>query len=78
MFADKQKQEKEKNMRKIIATSLCAAMIVTSLPVAGAASTVPATPTRTKGQPVYVDTTRVYPTGYNIKDNNYFKLRDIG
>lgn len=65
-------------MKKIIATSLCAAMIATSLPVAGAASTVPATPTRTKGQSVYVDTTRVYPTGYNIKDNNYFKLRDIG
>ncbi len=53
-------------------------MIATSLPVAGAASTVPATPTRTKGQSVYVDTTRVYPTGYNINDNNYFKLRDIG
>lgn len=65
-------------MKKIIATSLCAAMIATSLPVAGAASTVPATPTRTKGQSVYVDTTRVYPTGYNIKDNNYFKLRDVG
>lgn len=65
-------------MKKIIATSLCAAMIATSLPVAGAASTVPATPTRTKGQSVYVDTTHVYPTGYNIKDNNYFKLRDIG
>lgn len=65
-------------MKKIIATSLCAAMIATSLPVAGAASTVPATPTRTKGQSVYVDATRVYPTGYNIKDNNYFKLRDIG
>lgn len=65
-------------MKKIIATSLCAAMIATSLPVAGAASTVPATPTRTKGQSVYVDTTRVYPTGYNIADNNYFKLRDVG
>ena len=65
-------------MKKIIATSLCAAMIATSLPMAGAANTVPATPTRTKGQSVYVDTTRVYPTGYNIKDNNYFKLRDIG
>lgn len=65
-------------MKRFIATSLCAAMIATSLPVAGAASTVPATPTRTKGQSVYVDTTRVYPTGYNINDNNYFKLRDIG
>lgn len=65
-------------MKKIIATSLCTAMIATSLPVAGAASTVPATPTRTKGQSVYVDTTRVYPTGYNINDNNYFKLRDVG
>lgn len=65
-------------MKRFIATSLCAAMIATSLPVAGAASTVPATPTRTKGQSVYVNTTRVYPTGYNINDNNYFKLRDIG
>ena len=65
-------------MKRFIATSLCAAMIATSLPVAGAASTVPATPTRTKDQSVYVNTTRVYPTGYNIKDNNYFKLRDIG
>lgn len=45
---------------------------------AGAVADLPATPTRTKGQSVYVDTTRVYPTGYNIKDNNYFKLRDIG
>lgn len=65
-------------MKRFIATSLCAAMIATSLPVAGAASTVPATPTRTKGQSVYVNTTRAYPTGYNINDNNYFKLRDIG
>ena len=45
---------------------------------AGAVADLPATPTRTKGQSVYVDTTHVYPTGYNIKDNNYFKLRDIG
>ena len=25
-----------------------------------------------------MDDTRVYPTGYNIAGNNYFKLRDIG
>ena len=36
------------------------------------------TPTREKGQAVYVNDARVYPTGYNIADNNYFKLRDIG
>ena len=34
--------------------------------------------TRDKGQAVYVNDARVYPTGYNIADNNYFKLRDIG
>lgn len=37
-----------------------------------------AVPTRDKGQAVYVNDARVYPTGYNIADNNYFKLRDIG
>lgn len=45
---------------------------------AGAVADLPATPTRTKGQSVYVGNTRVYPTGYNIADNNYFKLRDLG
>ena len=45
---------------------------------AGAVADLPATPTRTRGQSVYVGNTRVYPTGYNIADNNYFKLRDLG
>ena len=64
--------------KNMIAATLSAAMVVGSVPFAGAASTVAAVPTRDKGQAVYVDDTRVYPTGYNIADNNYFKLRDIG
>ena len=66
-------------MKKTIITAICAAALtVSSLPAAGAASaTVTATPTRDLGQSVYVDDTRVYPTGYNIGGNNYFKLRDI-
>ena len=66
-------------MKKIIVTAICAAALtVSSLPAAGAVSaTVTATPTRNLGQSVYVDNTRVYPTGYNIGGNNYFKLRDI-
>ena len=66
-------------MKKTIVTAICAAALtVSSLPAAGAVSaTVPATPTRNLGQSVYVDNTRVYPTGYNIGGNNYFKLRDI-
>ena len=67
-------------MKKTIVTAICAAALtVSSLPTAGAVSaTVTATPTRNLGQSVYVDNTRVYPTGYNINDNNYFKLRDVG
>ena len=65
-------------MKKQI-TAVCAAAVMAGMMVsAGAANTVTATPTRDKGQTVYVDNTRVYPTGYNIADNNYFKLRDIG
>lgn len=66
-------------MKKTIVTAICAAALtVSSLPAAGAVSaTVTATPTRNLGQSVYVDNTRVYPTGYNIGGNNYFKLRDI-
>ena len=64
--------------KNMIAATLSAAMVVGSVPFAGAASTVAAVPTRDKGQAVYVDDTRVYPTGYNIANNNYFKLRDIG
>lgn len=65
-------------MKKQI-TAVCAAAVMAGMMVsAGAANAVTATPTRDKGQTVYVDNTRVYPTGYNIADNNYFKLRDIG
>lgn len=64
--------------KNIITAVLCGAMIAGTIPAAGAANTVTATPTRDMGQTVYVDGTRVYPTGYNIADNNYFKLRDIG
>ena len=64
--------------KRIFATAIAAAVIATSLPTAGAANALTAVPTRTKGQSVYVDNTRVYPTGYNINDNNYFKLRDVG
>ncbi len=64
----------KKRTTAVMALGLSAVMFAS----AGAVADLPATPTRTKGQSVYVDTTRVYPTGYNIKDNNYFKLRDVG
>ena len=64
--------------KRIFATAIAAAVIATSLPTAGAANALTVVPTRTKGQAVYVGSTRVYPTGYNINDNNYFKLRDVG
>lgn len=64
----------KKRTTAVMALGLSAVMFAS----AGAVADLPATPTRTKGQSVYVDTTRVYPTGYNINDNNYFKLRDIG
>lgn len=64
--------------KRIFATAIAAAVIATSLPTAGAANALTAVPTRTKGQAVYVGSTRVYLTGYNINDNNYFKLRDVG
>ena len=63
--------------KRIFATAIAAAVIATSLPTAGAANALTIVPTRTKGQAVYVGSTRVYPTGYNINDNNYFKLRDL-
>ena len=62
--------------KSIITAAVCAAVAAGAVPFAGAAVT--ATPTRDMGQTVYVDGNRVYPTGYNIADNNYFKLRDIG
>ena len=66
-------------MKTHLVSLLCATtLLVGIIPSAGAANAVTATPTRDKGQTVYVDNTRVYPTGYNIADNNYFKLRDIG
>ena len=64
--------------KRIFATAVAAAVIAASLPTAGAASALTAVPTSAKGQAVYVGSTRVYPTGYNINDNNYFKLRDVG
>lgn len=62
--------------KSIITAAVCAAVAAGAVPFAGAAVT--ATPTRDMGQTVYVDGNRVYPTGYNIADNNYFKLRDLG
>ena len=64
--------------KRIFATAIAAAVIATSLPTAGATNALTAVPTSAKGQAVYVGSTRVYPTGYNINDNNYFKLRDVG
>ena len=62
-------------MKRIFISLFCiAAMACTATAVDG----VIAVPTRDKGQAVYVNDARVYPTGYNIADNNYFKLRDIG
>ena len=66
-------------MKKGMTMTLLGMLIVIStVSAADATSTVLATPTRDKGQAVYVNDARVYPTGYNIADNNYFKLRDIG
>ena len=64
--------------KSIIAATMCVAIAASAVPLAGAANTVTATPTRDMGQTVYVNDTRVYPTGYNIANNNYFKLRDLG
>lgn len=64
--------------KRIFATAIAAAVIAASLPTAGAANALTVVPTSAKGQAVYVGSTRVYPTGYNINDNNYFKLRDVG
>ena len=64
--------------KRIFVTAIAAAVIAASLPTAGATNALTIVPTRTKGQAVYVGSTRVYPTGYNINDNNYFKLRDVG
>ena len=65
-------------MKSNLASLLCtAAVLAGGMPFAGAANTVTAIPTREMGQTVYVNDTQVTPTGYNIADNNYFKLRDI-
>lgn len=64
----------KKRATAVMALGLSAVMFAS----AGAVADLPATPTRTRGQSVYVGNTRVYPTGYNIADNNYFKLRDLG
>ena len=66
-------------MKKGMTMTLLGTLIaISAVSAAGATSTVLATPTRGKGQAVYVNDARVYPTGYNIADNNYFKLRDLG
>lgn len=64
--------------KRIFVTAIAATVIAASLPTAGATNALTAVPTSAKGQAVYVGSTRVYPTGYNINDNNYFKLRDVG
>ena len=64
--------------KRIFAATMAAAVIAAALPTAGAANALTVVPTSAKGQAVYVGSTRVYPTGYNINDNNYFKLRDVG
>ena len=64
--------------KRIFVTAIAAAVIAASLPTAGATNALTAVPPSAKGQAVYVGSTRVYPTGYNINDNNYFKLRDVG
>lgn len=64
--------------KRFFVTAIAAAVIAASLPTAGATNALTAVPTSAKGQAVYVGSTRVYPTGYNINDNNYFKLRDVG
>lgn len=65
-------------MKANLASLLCtAALLAGGVPFAGAANTVTAIPTREMGQTVYVNDIQVTPTGYNIADNNYFKLRDI-
>lgn len=65
-------------MKKQI-TAVCAAAVMAGMMVsAGAANTVTATPTEWKGQTVQMDGQIVKIEGYNIKDNNYFKLRDLG
>lgn len=65
--------------KRMKTTVVCAAAMMVCMAVpASAANEIIATPTRDMGQSVYVDNTRVYPTGYNIEGNNYFKLRDIG
>lgn len=65
-------------MKTNFTSLLCtAALLAGGMPFAGAADTVTAIPTREMGQTVYVNDIQVTPTGYNISDNNYFKLRDI-
>lgn len=63
---------------KTRATLLFAGVIAAScITAAGAAGEVTAISTREMGQSVFVNQTAVTPTGYNIADNNYFRLRDI-
>ena len=52
--------------------------LISSLTYASVINTVLATPSRDKGQSVYLRDTRVYSTGCDIANNNYFRLRDVG
>ena len=63
--------------KQVLTSAICAILLCTSLPTANAANNVTAIPTYDKGQTIYVDSIRVYPTAYNIEDNNYFKLSDL-
>lgn len=64
--------------KSLLSFCYAAAILISSVVPAYAADAIPAKPTRESGQEIYVDGVRVYPTGYNIGGNNYFKLRDIG
>lgn len=65
-------------MKRAIAMSLCALSLSGIIPAAGAANTVTATPTESLGQTVMYDNWPVGISAYNIANNNYFKLRDLG
>ena len=67
-------QEGSVIMKKIMATILTGMLLLTQL--AGIASAERITAYGT-GTDVYLNDTNTYTIGYNIYDNNYFKLRDI-
>ena len=61
-------------MRKLLATILTGAMVLSAVP-AMAAETTSAVPTSAA---VVIDGEAVDFEAYNVNDNNYFKLRDLG